>query len=507
MSFTEATLSAYDFGPGDTERIHLIKGEWQVISDIAQSDLVLWFPTNYIVADGSSPDAVSGPSATSNFCAIAHVRPSNVRTLFHHDIIEHEMDEAIRDEAYRVWIDQNISTYTDEGSGEGLGARPRVHVTFVPIVRNNRTIALLTSHRVAAPSGYPSISGEVYEYVADTMLSMVHSGLWPDPLAEGNNTQGNPRVIDGIIVLDPSGRVVVASPNANSMYNRMGMTGYLEKRNLADVTRAMLPAGEQADETLQLVLAGRSDLRTELVIARARVTMRSIPLLAQKRTRIEREGAVILCRDVTELRRRELELMTKDATIREIHHRVKNNLQTVSALLRLQSRRSDLESVQAALKEAERRVQAIATVHEALSQDVNEQVDFDDVARTIVRMAGTLASTDHAVDVTTSGEFGSLAAAQAQAMATVLNELVSNSVEHGLADKDGLIQVHAQRNGDQLIVTVTDNGAGIQPGRAMTGLGTQIVNQMVRGELRGSIDWEPAEGGGTIVTLKARLSD
>ena len=92
-------------------------------------------------------------------------------------------------------------------------------------------------------------------------------------------------------------------------------------------------------------------------------------------------------------------------------------------------------------------------------------------------------------------------------MATVLNELVSNSVEHGLADKDGLIRVHAQRNGDQLIVTVTDNGAGIQPGRAMTGLGTQIVNQMVRGELRGSIDWEPAEGGGTIVTLKARLSD
>ena len=80
----------------------------------------------------------------------------------------------------------------------------------------------------------------------------------------------------------------------NSMYNRMGMTGYLEKRNLADVTRAMLPAGEQADETLQLVLAGRSDLRTELVIARARVTMRSIPLLAQRRAHIEREGAVIL---------------------------------------------------------------------------------------------------------------------------------------------------------------------------------------------------------------------
>lgn len=80
--------------------------------------------------------------------------------------------------------------------------------------------------------------------------------------------------------------------------------------------------------------------------------------------------------------------MTKDATIREIHHRVKNNLQTVSALLRLQSRRSSEDAVKVALAEAERRVQAIATVHAALSQNVDESVDFDEVARTIVRMAG-----------------------------------------------------------------------------------------------------------------------
>jgi len=79
--------------------------------------------------------------------------------------------------------------------------------------------------------------------------------------------------------------------------------------------------------------------------------MRSIPLLAQRRAHIEREGAVILCRDVTELRRRELELMTKDATIREIHHRVKNNLQTVSALLRLQSRRMTTDEARQGLEQ------------------------------------------------------------------------------------------------------------------------------------------------------------
>ena len=167
-------------------------GEWQVISDIAQSDLVLWFPTDYIVADGSSPDAVSGPSETSTFRAFAHVRPSNVRTLFHHDIIDHDMEDGIRDEAYRVWIDQNISTYTDEGSGEGVGARPRVNVTFVPIVRNNRTIALLTSHKIRYPQWLPLHQRRGLRFAADTMLSMVHSGLWPDPLAQATTPRATP---------------------------------------------------------------------------------------------------------------------------------------------------------------------------------------------------------------------------------------------------------------------------------------------------------------------------
>ena len=219
----------------------------------------------------------------------------------------------------------------------------------------------------------------------------------------------------------------------------------------------------------------------------------------------KRLGAVILLRDVSEVHRHEQELMTKDATIREIHHRVKNNLQTVSALLRLQSRRSSEDAVKVALAEAERRVQAIATVHAALSQNVDESVDFDEVARTIVRMAGAIASTDHGVEVITTGNFGTISADQAQALATVLNELVANSVEHGLADRDGCIEVCARREGLSMTVTVADDGVGFVPGTPMTGLGTQIVHQMVRGELRGSIEWAPREGGGTLVTLLINL--
>jgi two-component sensor histidine kinase len=93
-------------------------------------------------------------------------------------------------------------------------------------------------------------------------------------------------------------------------------------------------------------------------------------------------------RDVTELRRRERELMTKDATIREIHHRVKNNLQTVAALLRLQARRLTGPEAKAALDEAVRRVGSIAVVHETLSYAPEEIVDFDDIAERVAAMAG-----------------------------------------------------------------------------------------------------------------------
>ena len=111
------------------------------------------------------------------------------------------------------------------------------------------------------------------------------------------------------------------------------------------------------------MLGGRAPRDTEVEDARRDGDqLRSIPL----RPRATHIGALVLLRDVTELRRRERELITKDATIREIHHRVKNNLQTVAALLRLQARRMDSARAGSALEEAVRRVGSIAIVHETL---------------------------------------------------------------------------------------------------------------------------------------------
>ena len=110
--------------------------------------------------------------------------------------------------------------------------------------------------------------------------------------------------------------------------------------------------------------------------------VRAIPFLDGD----EIAGVVVLARDVTDLRRRDRMLLSKDATIREIHHRVKNNLQTIAALLRLQGRRLETGEARAALEESERRIRAIAIVHETLSRAVADVVQFDDILRPLVKV-------------------------------------------------------------------------------------------------------------------------
>jgi len=216
---------------------------------------------------------------------------------------------------------------------------------------------------------------------------------------------------------------------------------------------------------------------------------------------------------VSELRRRERELLTKDATIREVHHRVKNNLQTVAALLRLQARRIPSEEGRAALQEAMRRVATIALVHETLSEGLGETVQFDDVVERTIALAVELAGASSPVSVKREGRFGELDAENATPLALVLTELVTNAVEHGLAAGGGTVTIRAHRSGRRLHATVTDDGKGLPDGfvAGKDGLGTQIVKALVGGEMRGRIAWSSPPGGGTEVsvdvTLRGRGSD
>jgi two-component sensor histidine kinase len=283
----------------------------------------------------------------------------------------------------------------------------------------------------------------------------------------------------------------------------MGFQGELEDTILAEVTTELLQGTLIVDESLPVVVTGRAPWRTDLEAQGRTVALRALPL----KKKGERFGAIVLTRDVTQVRLREQEMITKDATIREIHHRVKNNLQTVASLLRIQSRRTHSDVAKDALGQAMRRVAAIAVVHDTLSEGLSQSVDFDVVFQRVLMLVAEVASSaSQVVRPRSEGSFGILPSEYATPLALVLTELVTNAVEHGLAGKkDGEVVITAKRTADTLSVTVRDNGGGLPQGKVGEGLGTQIVRTLVQGELGGSIDWHTLEDEGTEVTIDIPL--
>ncbi|GAA4288428.1 histidine kinase N-terminal domain-containing protein [Georgenia daeguensis] len=464
----------------DAEWLHQLVGDWQVVADLAFADLVLWLPTD-----------------DDDFIVAAHCRPSTAATVHYEDIVGQRPSQVRRDLMRQTILDRGIHVRADP-HGQGADAMREV---VLPVVHEDRVLGVLTREVALPTSRVPSRLDVSYIEIADVLCGMISRGEFPQEGAPTSSRRGAPRVGDGLVRLDPEGRVVYASPNALSNFHRLGVIGELKGQVLAEVVTELIEDHTPVEETMAVVVMGRAAWRTEIESRGVTLSLRAVPLTDGG----ERRGALLLCRDVSEVRRRERELITKDATIREIHHRVKNNLQTVSALLRLQARRSANPETKAALDEAERRVSTIALVHETLSQNIDEVVDFDEVFGRVLRLAGDVASPDSSVSTVVEGTFGAVGAEAATSLAVVLTELVSNAVEHGLAGRSGTVSVSARRTGSDLEVRVCDDGAGIDDGRVLSGLGTQIVKTLVTGELRGAIAWHRRPEGGTEVELHARI--
>jgi two-component sensor histidine kinase len=247
-------------------------------------------------------------------------------------------------------------------------------------------------------------------------------------------------------------------------------------------------------------LKARAPVTEEMERGDVSLLMRAIPLLAGG----EPVGALLLMRDVTELRRRDRMLMSKDATIREIHHRVKNNLQTIAALLRLQGRRLKTSEAREALEESERRIRSIAIVHETLSRDASDVVPFDEIVRPLVRVVEESVSTpERWLHFAVEGDAGNLPGEVATPLAVVLNELMQNAVDHafprdGDSRDSGHVLVRLVRTIDELRIDVVDDGVGLPPSFSLeqsTGLGLSIVQALITGELAGSMEMRNGEPG------------
>ena len=476
----------------DVEWLHSLVSDWQLLADLSFADLILWVPMR----------APAG-EVDSGWVAVAQMRPTTGPTSFPDDVVGTQIGPGRRSLLDTARVEQRIWRESDPDWTSGVPVRAEA----IPVTRSGRVIAVIERSTNLNSARTPSRLELTYLQGADDLARMVAEGTFPYP---GHDTTlvRSPRVGDGLLRLDSAGRVTYASPNAQSAYRRLGLAADLIGAELGTATAQLGAPGEPVDESLMLVARGRAPRETEIDGNGAVVQLRSIPLVvAGKRT-----GALVLVRDVTELRRRERELLTKEATIREIHHRVKNNLQTVAALLRLQARRLHAPEARAALEEAVRRVGSIAIVHETLSHAPEEIVDFDDIADRVAMMAGEVSSPEVRITPKITGQFGMLSASVATPLAMVLTELLQNALQHGFGaagpgsrcGDDGIIEVLAARAPEQLTVTVSDSGAGLPPDFDLentTSLGLQIVRTLVVAELGGRLSIAPRPGGGTVAVV------
>jgi two-component sensor histidine kinase len=474
----------------DLEWMHMLVGDAQLIADLSFADTVFWVPTQ-----------------DRSFVALAHARPSGSNTLFYRDFVGKPIKQEWRSQVTEAYETAQIV----ESSAPAWYEETPTRVRAIPVVRRPRAgsnepqegpIAVITVHTNLSENRSPSRQEKTFNACADDILQMIARGDFPDLDAAPAPTRGAPRASDGLIRLDADGITTFASPNALSAFNRVGYQDELEGESLAEVTTSLIHGRMNVDESLPVVVMGRAPWRADIENNGVTMSLRAIPV----RSRGDRTGAILLCRDVTELRHQERALITKDATIREIHHRVKNNLQTVASLLRIQARRVKSEEAKDALGQAMRRVASIALVHDALSEGLSQKVDFDDVfQRSLVLTAEVAATLGTTVNTKVTGSFGVMDSKFATPLAVALTELVTNAVEHGLANRSGNVEVQASRTPEGLAVYVVDDGAGLADGEVGDGLGTQIVKTLIEGELGGSISWANRVAGGTEVTIKVPM--
>ena len=501
----------------EAERVHYdrLAATTALLADISYADILLLLPA---AEDGHDEEDGHGGRDT-DFVVTAHSRPITSQTVHPDDLLGRVVSAAERPLgalALRTGVSTNGGAYLAD---QHCWAQSLA----VPVNFRSRTIAVLLRE-------FPAASDHVWGRLEDTyfalfrrLAGMIADGKYPYAATPGDHDHP-PRVVDGLILLDAWQRVEYLTPNAHSSLRRLGINGDPTGHRLAQV--GIEP------RALHLTVSSALPHTEEIERNGHNVVVRCLPLIQEDTL----TGVLVLVREITELRRVDRLLITKNAALAEVHHRVKNNLQTVSSLLSLQSRWLEVPEAKEALAESSRRIRLIAAVHEILSGPDGDSTPFESVVTSLSSLLReSLAPPNAPISITVEGAVGPLASEVMTTMAIVLNELVQNAVDHGFgggategatggADRDdggrdagdvgdprtdrNEIVVRISREGSELKMSVTDNGVGVSDGSLPEGLGLTLVRTLVEHDLGGKLVHRSAPGGTTVeLTAPATATD
>lgn len=299
---------------------------------------------------------------------------------------------------------------------------------------------------------------------------------------------------DGILAVNERGQIIYANAAAAGIYRLLGVGRLLGRR--------------VHERALYLRLAGKANItgqpqEMEMEVGGLVLSEKAIPVVQNGKT----TRMLIFIADVTQLRKKEKELLVKSAVIQEIHHRVKNNLQTIASLLRLQARRSESAAVRAALKESVNRILSISLVHEFLSQQDEEMINVAEVARNIFDLViESMVEPGFEIKKLFEAEPVILPSEKASSLALMVNELVQNAIEHGFVGRQsGMIGLKLSlATDDAYRLEIFDDGIGLPPNFDRTktkSLGIQIVRTLVETDLGGTFELYSSNGTHAVITI------
>lgn len=487
----EPSPNVASLSEADTNLLTNIRKSLPILSDLSRSDLLLYVPT-----DGQ--EAVITDQA----------RPHSIFPLYAEDLLGRRVTPQMA-----PWVfDTLTKTSLQRGVQAGtLRDAPIVREVLPVLNQNRRAIAALSIETNLLAYERHRRRRKAFRKALQQLQESALRGELVN--AEALTPFGEH---DGIMVVDMQRTIRYTSGIAANLFRRIGYMGNLVYRSVDTLETA---DAEMVDEALSRAACVEREKDEHGCIW----IRKAIPLYVRKswwrvfaKRRVDPElpcppgaipvGVMLTIHDATSQRDKERELKAKMAMIQEVHHRVKNNLQSIASLLRLQARRSDSPEVQQALSDTVNRILSVAVVHEFLSYNTGSVINLLDIAQRIAsQMSQSVIGPDKSIQFQVRGDPVYLTSQQATACALVINELLQNSLEHGFERRSkGTISVELADEGELVRIAIGDDGAGLPQEfklDADSGLGLRIVQTLVESDLKGRFEIYSAQGVKAIVTF------
>lgn len=467
-----------------------------------------------ILADLSRADvAMYCPLSSERAVVVAQVRPHSILPIHDESLVGRQVsfvDEpnVLRTlaEGHRGFTEVRRGVGTRQSPTEGA---PTVQETYPVRDVDERVIAAVCIETNLIERERHRRRSKVFQRTLRQFQRMVLAGRLGDidgltPFAEH----------DGVMVVDAQHRIQYVSGIATSMYRKLGYAADLLKRYVEDLEL------DDSSLVIESLVTGKCYER-EIQVRDLIWVKKAIPIFVPRRglrrqARQDKaswrlESVLVTIHDETDERRQEEELQVKVAMIREIHHRVKNNMQTVASLLRLQSRRAESEETRRALQEGINRILSVAVIHEFLSHQAARVINIRDVSQRIIEQVreGVL-DRDRGIGLELGGPNIYLPTQPATVCALVINELLLNALEHGYVRQEGgTVTVNLQDDGEQITISVDDDGTGLPEDFDLArtdSLGLQIVQTLADNDLKGSFELHSRDKGVSAVVTFPKQS-